>query len=275
MGGCSNPNSAAASTPCVFTSSSLAAGRTRRLCRACVRRPPMPPRHGGWRRRGLLARMARPGQDEYASGVRQEAGDVRCGTRRGWPQTGRLLMGIRLGAHGRLEAPARRPVSALLTFLLLAAVVGCGARQTEQASVGPQSEGESSAQATVAATAQEPATHPSGRGRAGLIHRITLSDKRCIRFEPQWMSVRVGESLTWHSDLKSPMTIYVSPGVFAKESFRVRPGATISTGPARAAGRYSFWTEPAACRDAPRGVLLAGPGVRVQETFYASTSGPR
>jgi plastocyanin len=162
----------------------------------------------------------------------------------------------------------------LLTFLLLAAVAGCGTRQAEQASVAPQSEGESSAQATVVATAQEPATHRPVSRRAGSIHLITLSDKRCIRFEPQWTRVRVGQSITWHSELESPMTIYVSPGVFAKESFLVRPGATISTGPARAAGRYSFWTEPAACRDVPRGVLLAGPGVKVQETFYAST-GPR
>ena len=114
-----------------------------------------------------------------------------------------------------------------------------------------------------------PASRPTGP-----IHRITLSDRRCVRFEPQWSSVRVGQSVTWHSDLKSAVRIYVSPGVFAKHSFLVRPGATVTTGPALAVGRFSFWTEPSACRDAPRGVLLAGPGVRVQETFYAST-GPR
>ena len=182
-------------------------------------------------------------------------------------------MGI--SAHGRLKAAARRPVSALLTFLLLTAVVGCGTRQTEQASVGPQSKGESPAQATVVANAPEPATHLPRSRRAGSIHLITLSDQRCIRFEPQWTRVRVGQSITWQSELKSPMTIYVSPGVFAKNSFHVRPGATISTGPARAAGRYSFWTEPSACRDSPRGVLLAGPGVKVQETRYASHTGPR
>jgi len=187
-------------------------------------------------------------------------------------------MGIRLGAYGRLGAPARGSLIAPMTFLLLIAVAGCGSQKTEQASVGSgstPSNGESSAQATVAASAQEPAGQLSRRGRAGTIHLITLSDARCIRFEPQWTTVRVGQSLRWHSDLKSPMTIYVSPGIFARDRFLVRPGATISTGPARAAGRYSFWTEPAACREAPRGVLLAGPGVRVQETFYASTSGPR
>lgn len=183
-------------------------------------------------------------------------------------------MESRIGAHGRLEAPARRPVTALLTLLLLTAVAGCGSQKTEQASVTPDSEGKSSPMATVVATAQEPGTHLSRTARPRPVHRITLSDKRCIRFEPQWTDVRVGESVTWHSDLKSPLTIYVSSGVFARESFRVRPGATVNSGPVRTAGRFSFWTEPSACRQAPRGVLLAGPGVRVQETYYAST-GPR
>lgn len=56
---------------------------------------------------------------------------------------------------------------------------------------------------------------------------------------------------------------------------RFELGATVSTGPAHSVGRYSFWTEPSACRETPRGVVLAGPGVKVQETYYASTSGPR
>ncbi|MGH7730196.1 MAG: hypothetical protein ACRENJ_03000 [Candidatus Eiseniibacteriota bacterium] len=183
-------------------------------------------------------------------------------------------MRIGFGAFGRLQSPARGPALALLMILLLTAVAGCGTRHTEQSAAGAPSQGESTAQATVVATAQEPATHLAGPGRAGTIHRITLSNRRCIRFEPQWTSVRMGQSITWHSDLRTPITIYVSPGVFARDNFRVRPGATISTGPALASGRYSFWTEPAACRDCPRGVLLAGPGVRVQETYYAS-AGPR
>ena len=183
----------------------------------------------------------------------------------------------RLGTLGWLIAPARGPASALLAILLLTAVAGCGARQAEQATAASQSKAESStpaAQATVVAVAQEPAMRLPASRPAGPIHRITLSDRRCVRFEPQWSSVRVGQSVTWHSDLKSAVRIYVSPGVFAKHSFLVRPGATVTTGPALAVGRFSFWTEPSACRDAPRGVLLAGPGVRVQETFYAST-GPR
>jgi plastocyanin len=174
-------------------------------------------------------------------------------------------------------------VVASLMILLLIAVAGCGSEKAEQASAGSestestqtaQSTDGSSTQAMVAATTPESGTLATRRARKGTIHRITLTDKRCIRFEPQWTDVRMGQSVTWHSELKSPLTIYVSPGVFSRESYLVRPGATVSTGPALSAGRYSFWTEPSACREAPRGVLMAGPGVRVQETYYAST-GPR
>lgn len=182
-----------------------------------------------------------------------------------------------LGSHGRLRSPARLPVFAALMFLLVAAA-GCGSHKADQASVTPSSDAGSTVNATVAASTPDApaqsATAARRRSRAGTIHRITLTNKRCIRFDPQWTDVRMGQSVTWRSDLKSPLTIYVSPGVFARNHFLVRPGATVNTGPALASGRYSFWTEPSACRDAPRGVLLAGPGVRVQETFYAST-GPR
>lgn len=191
---------------------------------------------------------------------------------------------MRIGrrTHGQSGPPAHGPSPALLTILLLLAVVGCGTRQTEQAPAASKPEGESSSQPAVVATAQESGTHVTAASRpaklassTGPIHRITLSDKRCIQFEPQWTSVHMGQSITWHSELESPITIYVSPGVFSKLSFVVRPGATVSTGPARAVGRFSFWTEPTACQDSPRGVLLSGPGVTVNETFYASTSGPR
>ena len=190
-------------------------------------------------------------------------------------------MRITHGNHGRLSAPSGRTMSAALTFLLIA-VAGCGSSKTDQASVTPSSNGGSSkdgssVSTTVAAnmsTATQSASTTQRRGRAGTIHRITLTNKRCIRFDPQWTDVRMGQSVTWHSELKAPLTIYVSPGVFSRDHYLVRPGATVSTGPALAAGRYSFWTEPSACRVAPRGVLMAGPGVRVREEFLVST-GPR
>jgi hypothetical protein len=204
-------------------------------------------------------------------------------------------MGIRLGAHGREETPARAISSALLTTLMLATVAGCGARKTDQASSGARSGNESSTPTTVAgnesskpttvasnvsetathemATSAIP-THLPGYRPAGPVHQIRLSQKGCVQFEPQWTNVRLGQAVTWHSDLKTPVRIYVSPGVFARASYLVRPGTTVNTGPALAPGRYAFWAEPKACRQAPRGVLLAGPGVRVQENLYAST-GPR
>lgn len=192
-------------------------------------------------------------------------------------------MSVSLETRGRLEDPARRSMIALLMILLLAVVTGCGSEKSDQASVDPGSSQSaqstlstdgSSTPAMAAATTDHAGAQHARRARRGSVHRITLTDERCIRFEPQWTDVRMGQSVTWHSELKSPLTIYVSPGVFSRESYTVRPGATVSTGPALATGRYSFWTEPSACREAPRGVLLAGPGVRVQETYFAST-GPR
>ena len=190
-------------------------------------------------------------------------------------------MVVSLGSHGRLRSTARLPVFATMMVLLLVAAAGCGSSKTDQASVTPSSDGRSteagsSGNATVTAStsATQTAAATQRRGRAGTIHRITLTDKRCIRFDPQWTDVRMGQSVTWHSELKAPLTIYVSPGVFKRDHYLVRPGATVSTGPALAAGRYSFWTEPSACRVAPRGVLMAGPGVRVREEFLVST-GPR
>ena len=186
-------------------------------------------------------------------------------------------MNFRIGTHGR--AMGRGPATALVTIILVVAVAGCGARHTEQAPAASRPAGESSDQTTVVASTQgsangpESSTRLSESARPGPVHRITLSNRRCIRFEPQWTSVRVGQSITWHSELRTPMRIYVSPGVFDRVSFLVRPGATVSTGPARSVGRFSFWTEPCACREAPRGVLLAGPGVRVRDTFFASAPG--
>src|SRR5882762_3387928 len=105
-------------------------------------------------------------------------------------------MGIRLGTHGRVEA--RGPVPGLLMVLLLAAVAGCGTRQSAQAPADSQSGGGSSPGATVVASTQNPVTHHPGG--AGPINRITISNRRCIQFEPQWTSVHVGQSLTWRSE---------------------------------------------------------------------------
>jgi len=188
-------------------------------------------------------------------------------------------MRIRLGS-GQAR---RRLLSAARTALLLV-VAGCGMQHTEQASTGSSNStgstnstgsssmgGSSAQQAVVTSTHHTPARGTaSPSASAGLVHQVTLTDNRCVQFEPQWTTLRVGQSVSWHSELKTPVTIYVSPGVFARESYVVRPGGTVSSGPVLAIGRFSFWTEPSACQQAPHGVLASGPGVKVQEEFYAS-----
>src|SRR5947207_1029088 len=82
---------------------------------------------------------------------------------------------------------------------------------------------------------------------------------------------RIGSS--WMG--RGAVTIYVSPGVFSRNSYVIRPGHTVRTGPVREPGSWAFWTEPTACHEEPRGVLLAGPGVSVEQEFYASAPGVR
>jgi hypothetical protein len=172
----------------------------------------------------------------------------------------------------------------------LIAVAGCGARKTDQAPAASDSQQSSSNDVVVAntpapgtpgqigtqnGTLSETQTAIQGAQRMSAMnaHVIRLTDHRCVRFEPQWTNVHVGQAVTWRSELRTPIRIYVSPGVFDRLSYLVRPGATVTTSPVRESGQFSFWTEPCACREAPRGVLMAGPGVNVRETYYASVPG--
>ena len=170
---------------------------------------------------------------------------------------------------GRSAAPRR---STWVTFLselaatLLLLAIGCGVQRVEQKSAATQ--GGKDSMATVAA---KPGTKvvqtgliSQGVEPSGPTTRVRLTQKGCVQIEPDWTSVGVGQSLTWHSELKSPVTIHVSPGAFDKAEYVVRAGATTSTGPARKAGSYSIWTTPAACQGVPRGVQGAGPGVTVE-----------
>jgi plastocyanin len=195
-------------------------------------------------------------------------------------------MRFSLAAHGRVGSPARAAAAALL-MLFLIAVAGCGARKTDQSPAAADSQHPSSPNDMVVANAPAPGTPGPGgtlsetetaiqgaqRMSASNAHVVTLTDHRCIRFEPQWTNVHVGQAVTWHSELRRPIRIYVSPGVFDKLSYLIRPGATVTTSPVRESGEFSFWTEPSACREAPRGVLMAGPGVNVRESYYASAPG--
>ena len=94
---------------------------------------------------------------------------------------------------------------------------------------------------------------------------ITLVDRGCVSFEPHWTTIRVGQSITFHSELKKSVTIHVTPGVFDRDEYVVGPKKYVHTGPAQEPGDHGIWSLPAACQAAPHGVQGAGPGVTVED----------
>jgi hypothetical protein len=195
------------------------------------------------------------------------------------------------GAQGRAVAPRRAGVWCTpAAVVLLIALAGCGSGKS--ASTGAPAQDHASttvAGNTTDATSGTSASPPAGGSMAmagsgsqhamghamtkPMTHLVTLNDKVCVQFDPLWTRLRVGETVTWHSNLKKTVTIYVSPGVFARDHYVIHPGATVRTGAVRQQGDWAIWTEPAACHEAPRGVLAAGPGVFVEPTFFASAPG--
>jgi hypothetical protein len=160
-----------------------------------------------------------------------------------------------------------------VAVLLLACVAGCQARnragdsasETKSAAAVKPVAGEKSAgakhasdakTATIVRTESEPAP------QAGPANHVYLSDRTCVHFEPHWATVHVGQGLTVTSRLKVPVTLHVLSGAFERSVYVVQPGQTVTTGPARDAGSYSIWTEPAACQEA--GGRGAGPGLTVE-----------
>ena len=111
--------------------------------------------------------------------------------------------------------------------------------------------------------AEKPAAKPAPRASGG--ESIRLVDRGCISFEPHWTTIRVGQSLTWHSDLKTTVTIHVPPGAFDQTEFVVPAHGTVHSGPAQNPGDHNMWSTPGACQAAPLGVQGAGPGVTVEE----------
>jgi plastocyanin len=171
-----------------------------------------------------------------------------------------------------------RHIETVLLSLLLIASAGCGSRSGESTTGGSQSSpdsgatasataksGEEQHQATPAAKPSEAQTKAAPVAQAGHVH---LVGKGCVQFEPHWVSIGVGQSLTWDSELEAPVTIHVTAGAFDKTEFVVRPGGSVKTGPARAANDYAIWTEPAACQGAPRGSRGSGPGVTVEAAAH-------
>jgi len=177
-------------------------------------------------------------------------------------------MGFGLEVHGRMRAvraaAVYRSALQLGMVVLLIAAAGCATKRVKEKSAGTQHGADSSATAS-AGVKHEAKASTSGHvvAQAGPTNRVRLTGHGCIRFEPQWSDIAVGQPLVLYSELKSSVTVYVSPGAFAKVQFVVRPGANVSTGPAHASGSFSMWSEPAACQGPPLGARGSGPGVTV------------
>src|SRR5262245_6249528 len=165
----------------------------------------------------------------------------------------------------------------LATSLLKLVALGCGARDSDRKPVEAQSVNQihagsgSSADSSAAVAAERTSTHAVEE--RPVTHeaiakepstRVILTSKGCVEFEPNWTTIQVGQSLSWRSELKTPVTIHVSSGPFDHTQYVVRPGAVVHTNPARSPGLFSIWTEPAACQTAPHGVQGPGPGLKVE-----------
>lgn len=164
--------------------------------------------------------------------------------------------------RGARHRSARQPVLVALATVVLVLASGCGNPGSE-----PPSAGGSSGKPAAPATASRGTPSKTAAGKAatpaGTSSRVRLTYSGCVQFDPVWANIRVGQSLSWTSALPNPVTLRVSAGAFDKSEYVIRPGATVTTGPARAAGWYTVSSTPAACQGAPRGVRGSGPGVTV------------
>jgi len=188
--------------------------------------------------------------------------------------------------HGRVRPRIEWKSGFALTtisLLLLISALGCGARSenhkpveaqhVSQVQAGSGSKADSAAAVDAERTRtnlvpEHPPAHIASTTHAGSAAepstRVILTSKGCVEFEPSWTTLQVGQSLSWRSELKTPVTIHVSSGAFDHEQYVVRPGAVVHTTPARHSGSYAIWTEPAACQTAPHGVQGPGPGLEVK-----------
>lgn len=205
-------------------------------------------------------------------------------------------MGSSLSSQGRsrrVRGWMERGIVAALVVCLTIAAAGCGSKAKKPAAGGEAKSGApqkssarsgggtkretktaqkpaakaapKSAQKPAEKSAEKPAEKPakpvaavSGGGH------IRLIDRGCVSFEPHWTTIRVGQSLTWHSELKKAVTIHVPPGAFERTEYVVPARGSAHTGPAQDPGDHGMWAMPAACQAAPHGVLGAGPGVTIE-----------
>lgn len=181
------------------------------------------------------------------------------------------------GVHGRnrtMSAWQRVALGALAGFIITASN-GCSIQRAERDSAG--TEGGSASKKTTAAAGTKGTAKTSAKSAAtsgagtsaksvGGVHRVRLTERGCVQLEPHWTDLGIGESIEWRSDLGHSVTIQVAQGAFDQTEYVVRPGATVQTGPARAAGSFAISTEPATCQGIPRGVRGASPGLTVAGT---------
>jgi plastocyanin len=174
--------------------------------------------------------------------------------------------------------PSRLLLGTLFALFLFASI-GCGsggspstANHSEtSADSAAATAGSDDAQTTTpsdqgqTATTSSSADHATPAAEPGVVH---LVDKGCVQFEPHWVTIAPGQTVTWVSDLKAPVTVHVDAGAFNKTQFVVAPGARVTSGPAGTAKDYKVWTDPNACQGAPLGARGSGPGVAVQATDH-------
>ena len=165
---------------------------------------------------------------------------------------------VRERARVRVEAVCTRALPIALTSLLLVAVMGCGSGK-KPADAARNDASKPGAGSGAASATKEPKAADAATVRGSNLVRLT--SKGCVQCEPQWTTIRLGQTVSWRSELKGPVTVHVARGVFERTEFVVRPGQTASSGPSRSVGSYPIWTEPAACQGFPRGPLGAGPGL--------------
>jgi hypothetical protein len=188
-------------------------------------------------------------------------------------------MGLGLVARGRARRASAllQPWAACAASILVLAA-GCGTRSSDTKPKGPTPAAVSgtahAGRTTVAAARPAHGTVRPVKGDAAPAHEATvpsgrsnvvlLTEKGCVQLEPHWRTLEVGQALQWRSTLKTTVTLHVSGGAFDKTVYVIRPGAMVTSGPARGAGSYSIWTDPPSCQGVPRGVQGSGPGLTIK-----------
>jgi plastocyanin len=151
----------------------------------------------------------------------------------------------------------RDAFATLVASILLIVAAGCGRERGGRTSADKGAEG-GRASATDQAQAPKQASPAPGS------YRVVLTDKECVAFDPHWITIPAGQSVTWQSRLARKVTIHVAAGAFDRSEFVVPAGGSVTSGPARGPGSFPITTDPTACRGIPRGAEGPAPGLTVE-----------